>query len=75
MKVCLIQEDENDYYKVIYASKSETPYRILKENNVFYEARDVFLNGKRLTTKNIAMPLSYFKLQEETAFIAVRKKY
>ena len=74
MKVCLIQEDEENSYKVIYASKSESPYRILKENNVFYETRDVFLNGNRITNKNIIAPLSSFRIQEETVFISVRKK-
>lgn len=74
MKVCLIQEDEHSPYKVIYASPSETPYRILKGNNVFYETRDVFLNGQRITNNNILNPLATFKIQEGTIFLAVCKK-
>ena len=74
MKVCLVQEDDQIPYKVIYASKNETPYKILHENGVFYETRDVFLNGHRITSTNIALPLSSFKIQEETIFLAVRKK-
>ena len=74
MKVCIVQEDETTPYKVVYASMSETPYRILKDNGVFYETRDIFLNGKIIDNGNILKPLSSFKFQENTAFIAVRKK-
>ena len=74
MKVCLLQEDEENPYRVVSASMTETPYRILREHNVFYETRDVFLNGQRLTNKNILKPLSEFKIQEQTVFISVRKK-
>ena len=72
MKVCLIQEDEP--YKVVYASMSETPYRILRENSVFYETRDVFLNGQKIIGDNILKPLNNFRFQEGAIFISVRKK-
>ena len=74
MKVCLIQEGEENPYKVIYASMSETPYRILRENKIFYETRDVFLNGQKITSANMLNPLNTFKVQEATVFISVRKR-
>ena len=73
MKICLFDEEE-DFYKVVYASPSETPYRVLLNNSIPIKTKDIYLNGQRLDYDILDTPISGFKLREATAFLCVLRK-